>query len=57
MTESAARDALDSCDQNWEPAHRLLVRRAQRDPRLREAIRVYCAHLERLTESDAAGRC
>ena len=57
IAEKAAREALTSCDQDWDSAYRLLVWRAQRDPQLCQAIRVYCEYLSTLTESDVAGHC
>lgn len=57
MAETAASEAMMACDGHWDSAHRLLVWRAQRDPQLRQAIRVYCEHLATLTKSDVTGRC
>ena len=57
IAETAAREAMRLCDQNWGSAHRLLVWRAKQDPRLREAIEIYCQHLKALSGSEPASHC
>lgn len=41
LAEKAATQALDSAEGDWFSAHRIMVRWAERDPLLREAIRIY----------------
>ena len=41
LAEKAAKQALDSAEGDWFSAQRIMVRWAERDPLLREAIRIY----------------
>ena len=46
LAEEHAQWALAEAEGDWASAHRIMVAWAERDPRLREAIRVYTETIE-----------